>query len=252
MPDKEIFFAKGESPKMTAAFETAQKTFKYFWREMSWEYRRIVPALELACVKVAFSQETDLHDELIIEHMWMNDIAFDGDNIKGNLINTPNELTNINNGDIVEVPLNQISDWLFSTRGKTYGGFTIQAMRSEMSSKEKKEHDKAWGLDFGDYNDILLAYEQKEHPENLIEHPMSKNMKDSLIDFLKQNPNELTSKDEFGYGFLHRETIAGNLTSVEVLLASGIEKNMKTNRGKTSLDFAKQLNWEHIIPVLEK
>ncbi|MFX8102449.1 DUF2314 domain-containing protein, partial [Acinetobacter baumannii] len=42
---------------MILAFESAKSTFKYFWRELYWEYRRIVPALELAYVKCAFIQE---------------------------------------------------------------------------------------------------------------------------------------------------------------------------------------------------
>lgn len=247
-----IFFAKGDSPKMIKAFTDAQNTFKYLWRELSWEYRRIVPALEVACVKVAFSEQIDATDEPIIEHMWINDIMFDGDEIKGTLINTPNELTNVENGDEVTIPLNQISDWLFATRGKTYGGFTIQAMRSDMSKEERAEHDEAWGLDFGDYNDILLVYEQKEHPENLVDHPMCKNMKEKLEEFMKQHPDELTATDELGYTMLHKETIAGNLTSVEVLLSLGADKTRRTNKGKTALDFAKQLQWEHIIPLLEK
>nr|WP_199000315.1 DUF2314 domain-containing protein [Flavobacterium sp. ASV13] len=249
MADNKIYFAKGDSPKMIDAFERAQNTFKYFWRELSWEYRRIVPGLDVACVKVAFSQEFE--DETAVEHMWINDIEFDGETIKGILINTPNELTNIDNGDHVEIPLNQISDWLFASEGKTYGGFTIQTMRSEMSDQERAEHDEAWGLDFDDYNNIRLVYKQDENPESLIEHPMSINMKDSLVDFLKQNPKELLS-DDLGYNFLHRETIAGNVTLVEVLLDLGIDKEAKTKNGKTSLDFAKELNWEHIIPVLEK
>lgn len=252
MENEKIFFAKSDSPKMIDAFTNAQNTFKYFWRELSWEYRRIVPALDVACVKVAFSQDIDPPSEPIVEHMWINNIVFNGEEIKGTLINTPNELTNIENGDEVTIPLTQISDWLFSTRGKTYGGYTIHAMRSEMNDKERREHDNAWGLDFGDYNDILLVYEQKEHPENLIEHPMSKNMKESLIDFVKQHLNEITATDESGYTFLHRETLAGNLTSVEILLLSGADKTKKTNQGKTALDFAKQLKWEHIIPILEK
>lgn len=123
-------------------------------------------------------------------------------------------------------------------------------MRSEMSNDERKDHDEAWGLDFGDFNDILVVNEQKEKPENLIEHPVSKNMKQSLIDFVKNNPEEITAKDELGYTFLHRETIAGNLTSIEILLEAGADKNAKTISGKTPLDFAKQLNWEHLIPVL--
>jgi Uncharacterized protein conserved in bacteria (DUF2314) len=36
MAEKEIFFANGDTPKMIAAFKSAQDTFKYFWRELSW------------------------------------------------------------------------------------------------------------------------------------------------------------------------------------------------------------------------
>ncbi|MCV9933752.1 DUF2314 domain-containing protein [Flavobacterium sp. LS1R47] len=265
MANQEIFFAKGDSPKMIEAFKNAQETFKYFWRELSWESRRIVPALTVACVKVAFSQNINGSENPTIEHMWINDIDFDGEQVRGVLINDPDELTNIQNGDDVAVPLNQISDWLFAIQGsspkglsklfsssqpRAYGGFTIQAIRSEMTNQERKDHDKAWGLDFGDFNEVLLVNEQKEKPENLVEHPMSKNMKEKLQEFLEQNPDEITFQDEDGFSLLHRETIAGNVTSVAVLLESGANKDMKTNQGKTALDIAKQLKWEHLISTL--
>ncbi|WP_118973972.1 DUF2314 domain-containing protein [Taibaiella koreensis] len=246
-----IFFAKGDSPEMIAAFEQAQDTFKYFWRELSWEYRRIVPGLDLACVKVAFSQQVEDKAEPAVEHMWINEIDYDGETISGILLNDPNELTNVEKGEAVAVPLEQVSDWLFASQGKTYGGFTIQAMRSGMDKVARKEHDAAWGLDFGDYNDISIVYQQKEKPENLVEHPMSRNMGNSLADFLKQHPGELNATDEAGYSMLHRETIAGNLTSVEILLSHGADRNIRTHSGKTAFDFARQLNWQHIIPVLE-
>lgn len=267
MADKEIFFADGNSPKMIEAFKNAQDTFKYFWRELSWEYRRIIPALTVACVKVAFNQDTE--DGQIVEHMWINDVQFDGNNVQGTLVNSPNELTNVQNGDFVNVPLNQISDWLFATYSNskpktglsklfsstpkpiTHGGFTIQAMRSDMSSQERKEHDNAWGLEFGNFNEILLVNGQKENRENLIEHPMSKNMGEKLTEFLNQHPDELSHQDENGMTLLHKETIAGNLTSVEILLKHGANKGTTTNQGETALDFAKKLNWEHIIPVLQ-
>lgn len=249
MENTPIFFADGESQKMIDAFKKAQETFKYFWRELSWEYRRIIPGLEVACVKLAFTQEID--NETVVEHMWINDINFDGEKIYGILVNDPNELTNVKNGDEVAIPVNQISDWLFASQAKTYGGFTINAMRSEMSEKERQEHDNAWGMDFGDFNDIQVVFEQKEKPENLIEHPMSINMKESLQDFIKNNPNELTSKDESGNTFLHRETIAGNRTSVEILTASGADGNAKNHRGKTALDYAREFNWKHLIPLLQ-
>lgn len=271
MANKEIFWADGDNPKMIEAFENAQKTFKYFWRELSWEHRRIVPALSIACVKIAFSQETEDSEKPLVEHMWINEVMFDGNNVMGVLINDPAELTNVSIGDFVSVPLNKISDWLFAIvqvnpkkglskiipfspkpKPRAYGGFTIQVMRSEMTNQERKEHDNAWGFDFGNYDEVLLVYEQKENPENLIEHPMSKNMGERILDFLKEYPDEITNTDENGLTLLHRETIAGNLTSVEVLLSAGADKNAKTNNEETALDFAIKLNWEHIIPILEK
>lgn len=47
------------------------------------------------------------------------------------------------------------------------------------------------GVDFGSPDKILVAYEQDEQLENLIEHSMSINMKENLKKFLSQNPNEL-------------------------------------------------------------
>jgi len=236
---------------MLDAIKKAQDTFKYFWRELYWERHRIIPALDIANVKVIFTQESS-SDTPLAEHMWIDDIDFDGINVKGFLINKPDILTNIKQGDFVEIPLSRITDWLFSTGGKVYGGFTIQVMRSAMDKKERKKHDKAWGLDFGEPDKILIAYEQEEHPENLTEHPMSVNMKEKFEEFLTQYPDEMTLKDEFGYTLLHKETIAGNKTIVEILLERGLDINVKTNEGYTALDFAQKLNWEHIIPILKK
>lgn len=251
MANTKIFFAKGDSPEMIAAFDNAQQTFKYFWRELSWEYRRIVPALDLACVKVAFTQPMP-GKEPLVEHMWINQVDYNGEHINGTLVNEPNELTNVRNGDAVSIPVDQLSDWLFAIQNQTYGGFTIQAMRSQMGEEERKEHDAAWGLNFGDYNDILLVHKQKEQPDNLVEHPMSRNMKEKLVEFLQQYPAELSAKDQWGNTLLHRETISGNLSAVEVLLQMGADKQAPNQQGKTALDYARQLNWTHIVPVLEQ
>ena len=250
MKQDSIFYAESNS-LMLDAFKKAQNTFKYFWRELAWERRRIVPGLDLAIIKVIFNQESST-DTPLAEYMWIGDIDFDGINIKGYLMNEPDVLTNIKKGDYVNITLERLTDWMFSTGNKVYGGFTVQLMRSEMDKKTRKQHDKAWGIDFGDPDKILLAYEQEKHPENLTEHPMCRNAKESFQGFLKQNPNELTVKDEFGYTLLHREVIAGNKAMVEILLEMGSDINAKTNTGHTALDFAKTMEWEHIIPILQK
>jgi len=245
-----VFYADGEDEAILKAFEQARKSFRYFWRELYWERLRIVPALSFACVKVAFSQE--LNGSTEVEHMWVNDVYFDGERVCGVLVNDPNVLSNVKNGDEVAVPLEQISDWMFAIEGKTYGGFSVQAMRKAMSQSERAEHDEAWGLNFGDPDVVLMAYEQQEHPQNLTEHPMSVNTKENFEEFLRGYPDEITRADDEGYTMLHHEAIAGNRTRIELLLAKGADKNAKNIHGKTALDYARALGWDHVAEALSK
>ncbi len=241
-----------KNAQMEAAYEQARASFKYLWRELSWEHRRIIPAHSMACVKVPFSQGVDGQKTPYVEHLWMKDIYFDGEKIYGTVLNQPNVLTNVQAGDQTEIGLEEISDWILGINGKVYGAFTVQLLRKSMDPAQRDAHDSAWGLDFGDPNTIEIVYQQKEHPENLIEHPMSINMQEKLLEFLKSNPEEVTQPDDSGYTALHRETIAGNRSSVETLLQLGADTQAKNEHGKTALDYAKALNWEQLIPLLEK
>ncbi|MEP5255043.1 MAG: DUF2314 domain-containing protein [Winogradskyella arenosi] len=247
--DNNIVFAE-QNQKMKAAYRKAQDTFNYFWREMYWEAKRMVPAHDLALVKIPFQQMAEGDEQPTVEHMWISEIAFDGEHITGGLMNSPNLLTNVAEGDTVTRTVSEISDWMLSIDRKTYGGYTIQVLRSDMTEDARKQHDDAWGLDFGDYNNILIAHQQEEKKENLIEHPMSKVMEQPARDYFEANLDVVKAADENGVTRLHTETIAGNKIAVEILLELGADKNAKTNTGKTALDYATALNWEHIIPVL--
>lgn len=248
--ESEVFFAP-QDVDMEAAYSMAQQNFKYFWRELYWEYRRIVRIMDIAIVKIPFEQTFRKGQEPVVEHMWINEIDFDGEKIHGVLMNSPNQLTNIKVGDRVSVDLNKISDWLFSTHGKTYGGYTIQLLRSRMNAEEREHHDKAWGLDFGDFNSIHVVTDQSKNPDNLIEHPMCINMKEKAREYFIENPDVITEKDENGATMLHTEAIAGNKTTIDILLELGADKNEKTKTGKTAFDYAEAFNWEHILPILK-
>ena len=170
-----IYFVSSDEDYMQRAFEQARESFKYFWRELYWERRRIVPMLDYAMVKICFLDV--INGEEVGEHMWVNDVEFDGETIYGTLVNEPDSVQNVKVGDQISAKFTDMSDWLFAIDGRAYGGFSVQAMRSRMQKDELADHDAAWGLDFGDFKDILVVSEQKEHPENLIEHPMSKNIR---------------------------------------------------------------------------
>ena len=243
-----IYFVSSDEDYMQRAFEQARESFKYFWRELYWERRRIAPMLDYAMVKICFLDV--INGEEVGEHMWVNDVEFDGETIYGTLVNEPDSVQNVKVGDQISAKFTDMSDWLFAIDGRAYGGFSVQAMRSRMQKDELAEHDAAWGLDFGDYNDILVVFEQKEHPENLIEHPMSKNMRGQVEQYIKAHPSMVADTDELGFTQLHHEALAGNLTIVNLLLENGANKNARTKSGKTAAEFAKQIGWSEIAKVL--
>ncbi len=243
MKRKDIISYKQDA-LMDEANKKAQSTFGYFWRELYWEYRRMVPLLTNASVKFPFTQ-----DKKNREHMWLYDIYFDGETIKGRVGNEPENLTNIKEGDLVERKVSEISDWAFSVDKKIYGGFTIRLLRSKMSKKARKKYDLDLGIEFENNNKILLAIGQ-EYSEYLIDHPMSVYMQDSFKKYLLQNPSEIFDFDENGFTLLHTETIAGNKAMVEVLLELGADKNAKSKFGKTAYDYAKQMNWKYLENLL--
>lgn len=85
-----VFMFDGQDPHMQQAYEAAQRSFKFFWRELSWERRRIVPGLDLAVIKVPFTDGPRTDGRPAFEHMWVDNIDYDGNRLRGTLLNSPN------------------------------------------------------------------------------------------------------------------------------------------------------------------
>ena len=78
-----VFMFDPNDPAMEEAFNLARATFRYFWREIAWERRRIIPALDVACVKAPFSDGETVVDHAEVEQMWLGSIDFDGQFVTG-------------------------------------------------------------------------------------------------------------------------------------------------------------------------
>lgn len=248
--------------KILEASRNARNTFRFFWREVAWEKKRIVPGLDLACIKLSFC---DLDSPEQIEHMWISDIGFDGKTIKGKLANQPGHLKTFERGQEVETSLDQIEDWLFAIDGKAYGGFSIQMIRSQMSPNARRKHDACWGLDFDTENDKNLLFpgdyiRKIGLPESIfredhgseVDHPMSIAVEAKFADILSQYRDHLDIQDNNGWTMLHHEALAGNRIGVGHLLANGADKSIKTHLGMTALDLAETLGWESVVSQLTK
>ncbi|EPK3660905.1 YegJ family protein [Acinetobacter baumannii] len=237
---------------MILAFENAIGTFKYFWRELYWESRRIVPALELAYVKCAFIQE-NLEDknQPLIEYMWIDQVDFDGSTITGILLNEPYIIDNVQAGETVRLQFESIVDWMFLSNGTVHGAFTIQEYRKTLNASGRKEYDEAWGIDFGNPDEILLVYDQKNYPENLEEHPMCRSILEQFINIINTDPTIITEKDESGNQLLHREVIAGNYLFVQELLRLNVNKLVRNKQLMIPLDLAHKMGWSNIVNLLK-
>lgn len=259
-----VFMFDNSDPEMQRAYENARATFRYFWREVAWERRRIVPALDLACVKAPFSDgehRTPTKDAPEVEHMWLSEVDFDGQFVSGVLLNAPNWLKTVKEGDSACLPLGEISDWMYAISGEVFGAYTVNLLRSRMGRRERREHDAAWGLNFGEPTTIRVAPEPGKgggllkswfgkKQANPQEHPMSEAMASSLKKELAKDPSLVSAKDDKGWTFLHQEASAGSTATVKVLLEAGADPNALTNQGMTALQLAQSLGWENVVALL--
>jgi len=228
----QVFLNSEKDPEMDQAIRKARQNFRYFWREKTWENKRIIPALDLASIKYPFSDPPGTRrntDEPSVEQMWVSDIDFDGRTLFGTLINSPNWIKSVKEGDSVELLASDLTDWMYAFNGRVYGAYTVNLLRSRMSKSERKQHDNAWGLDFGDPTNIevlprswkmdepkkglfskLFGSKEKLPPANLsLEHPMSLAMSGGIIDYLKEVPARVSETNSRGFTLMHEQALAG-------------------------------------------
>src|SRR5262249_31733750 len=121
--------------------------------------------LEMACLKAPFSDgdsRSRSRDTPEVEHMWLSEIDFDGQFVSGVLLNSPNWLKSVKEGDRVRIPPGQISDWMYVLNGDVYGAYTVNLLRSRMGRQELRQHDEAWGLNFGDPHRVRIRADKEQ------------------------------------------------------------------------------------------
>ena len=252
---------------MEMAWQHARETFKFFWREYTWETRRIIPALSLANVKFPFTDPHDLipPDERLTEHMWIAVYDFDGIRIYGELLNQPHELKTHNQGDAVAMPIQNLSDWMYAVGTHVYGAFTVNQIRAEMSISEREDHDNAWGLEFGrpdlielvpsDYLTVkkkgFFGFRKTEYLDfETTEHPMALHMADAIRNGGLGEAGDINETFDLGKTVLHQMALAGASEAVKALLERGADKSLRTEAGFTARELAVIMGWSETEEIL--
>lgn len=238
--DNFITYHRGDDPELVDAAMQAQETFRYFWNHVSQDFNRIIPAMDPAYLKVPFSDNFSDPDSPV-EHMWVEDIDFDGVTVQGTLVNEPNWLKSVSQGDQVNFPLKQIGDWMCVIDGKVHGAYSVQVIRSRMTEQERKEHDEAWGLEFPPPGQVLVPTPHEE---------FEKNIADNLLEHIQKEPDAVNTVFDEGRTLLHMNVLFGRVPSVKMLLENGADLDARCNRGWTAIDYADNIGWKEIAEML--
>lgn len=239
--DNLVTFHSSDAPEMVTASEQARNTFRCFWNELSLDFNRIIPAIELAYLKVPFSESVS--GEMQVEHMWVDEVNFNGVSVSGVLVNAPNWLTSVQQGDEVMFPVTQISDWLCVLGGQVYGAYTIQVLRSHMDEEERANHDSAWGLEFPTPDTVVIPERNTEF-EDIIASSLKKQ--------IEEDSSIVSRVFDEGRTILHLESLSGRERSVQVLLDHGADMSAHCDRGWTARDYAQSLEWDQVVALLDK
>jgi uncharacterized protein YegJ (DUF2314 family) len=135
-----------DDAEMNTAMQTARDHFPEFWREVSADYKRVIPALGGSMVKAYFDDPGGA--PLGGEHMWVRDVEYDGKMITGVLADTPRHLRSVRAGQQVTFPLERLSDWFYVDGDKAVGAFTVRLLRTRMSEEERRAHDSHYPFRF--------------------------------------------------------------------------------------------------------
>jgi cyclophilin family peptidyl-prolyl cis-trans isomerase len=182
--------------------------------------------------------------------------------VSGILLNDPIFDSSLRVGDRISEPLSLVEDWLYAIEGKVYGGFTVDVLRSRMSSTELKKHDSAWGnLEFGLPGKVFVlpsvTLDSKKHfrAEDTLtwpEHPKSDALNALLESLIKERPSLVHDADETGRTILHNEVLKGSTAVVAGLLKLGADPLVRDKKGISAKDLAEKLAWNKIVCLFEK
>lgn len=86
----------------------------------------------------------------ITEHVWMREVAFDGERFTGYLASEPLHLVGWTLGDRVDTPIDEVLDWAVIDDGTLYGGFSICVLNARASPQDRRAQDEHRGFALGD------------------------------------------------------------------------------------------------------
>jgi uncharacterized protein YegJ (DUF2314 family) len=113
--DDAVLSVSADDPEMNAAISQARESLADFWQVFDSRDRG----------ESDFALKVRIEDSHGIEHFWVTDLRRDAGNVYGLIGNDPNTVTSVKLGDEIEVPQDDVTDWLYMRDEKMVGNFTL-------------------------------------------------------------------------------------------------------------------------------
>ena len=113
-------------PGMAAAIAAARSSLPEFWQVFD----------SPANGESDFSVKVEVSDSNGVEHFWVTDLERRSDGVFGTIANDPEIVSVVTLGERIEIPDEDISDWLYFRGGKMYGNHTIVPFLDTMPPEE--------------------------------------------------------------------------------------------------------------------
>ena len=81
------------------------------------------------------------------EHIWINQLTWDGSAFHGVVDNEPVDTTAVKYGDHVTVRPDELSDWMYQDGRRLVGGYTIRVLHYRSSPEEQKAFTEESGME---------------------------------------------------------------------------------------------------------
>jgi uncharacterized protein YegJ (DUF2314 family) len=127
--DRAIWTDKDE-PHMIAAIQAARAALPIFWAKVDAHEPDVTETL----VKVGYPTG---HGG--IEYLWMDVASHDASNVRGRILNEPEDVAGVHAGQDVALAQSTIGDWAYRKAGKYYGQFTTRVLLETADSATRRE-----------------------------------------------------------------------------------------------------------------
>lgn len=128
-PDRAIWLDKHDA-RMEGAIKAGKDSLPTFWRKID----SGDPAIEEAMVKVGYPTA---HGGT--EYLWMALESHSAEAVTGVLVNEPEDVPGVHEGQRATVELSRVADWAYFKGGKSFGQFTTRMLLDVADENQRAE-----------------------------------------------------------------------------------------------------------------